>query len=437
MRKRLIGILMVVLLLTLLSSACSSTEESIHYEGDPKMTATIKLMALGSKDDYMKRYIDIFNSKFPNIEIQYINYLLDDAFMKKLQEEKPDVLILFLDQYMQLTEENRLYDLSTLLANDDFDLEGIHPEIVAAFREMGKGKLYGLPPNFQSQALYYNKDLFDRYGIPYPQDRMTWEEVIQLAKRFPAEDGISGLYMQDFNTLVDEISWTKNLRKVNEKDMQVTLNSDSYKQVFDLIFDAYKSNHIVVPGLDPFDINDPFLSGTSAMTVDYYYYMYHKIGGAKMKKGADYHLNWDIVTVPVDESDRNSSPSFMFGGIFSINADSEQKQAAWEFVKFVNSEEFAKAKSRTIESMPLPSTRTEFIYNPEGKHMEAFYILKPKIQTFINYDLFPNRFFSNLKGIVNSEGKAVWAGVKTPEEAIASMQERAQKFLDENAKKKD
>ncbi|MMZ70660.1 hypothetical protein D1872_337590 [compost metagenome] len=69
--------------------------------------------------------------------------------------------------------------------------------------------------------------------------------------------------------------------------------------------------------------------------------------------------------------------------------------------------------------------------------MEAFYNLKPKFQKFINYDLFPDRFFSNLEGIINSEGKAVWAGVKNPEEAIASMQERAQKFLDENAKKKD
>lgn len=31
------------------------------------------------------------------------------------------------------------------------------------------------------------------YGIPYPKDQMTWEEVIQLAKRFPAEEGVSGL----------------------------------------------------------------------------------------------------------------------------------------------------------------------------------------------------------------------------------------------------
>ncbi|GIQ71163.1 hypothetical protein XYCOK13_39870 [Xylanibacillus composti] len=51
----------------------------------------------------------------------------------------------------------------------------------------GDGRLYGLAPFFQSHAIYYNIDLFDRYGIPYPNDKMTWKEILELASRFPAK----------------------------------------------------------------------------------------------------------------------------------------------------------------------------------------------------------------------------------------------------------
>lgn len=436
MDKRLTQWLAVIILLSIIFAACSSNKETLQYESDREMKATLKLMALDSKKELKDRYVDLFNTKYPNIEIEFVIHPVYGTFLEKYKEEKPDIVLLTTDQYKQFIEEGILYDLDTMFSDDEFNLGGIHPEIINSLRSMGNGKLYGLPPNFQTKALYYNKDLFDTYGIPYPQDAMTWEEVIELAKRFPSEDGISGLYMQDFYTLVNEISWTKNMMMVNEKEMQVVLNTESYKKVFDLIFDAYKSNHIVLPSLDGFDINDPFILGTSAMTMDYYYYMYHKIGGAKMRKGSDYQLNWDVASAPVDELNRTSSPHFSFNGIFSINADSDKKQAAWEFVKFVNSEEYAKAKSRVVESMPLPSIRTEFIYNPDGKRMEAFYNLKPDLNIdYLDYDLYPNGFFSNLEGAINSEVKAAWVGVKTLDEAIISMQERVQLFLDQNRHK--
>ncbi|MOA60937.1 hypothetical protein D3C78_1859550 [compost metagenome] len=65
--------------------------------------------------------------------------------------------------------------------------------------------------------------------------------------------------------------------------------------------------------------------------------------------------------------------------------------------------------------------------------MEAFYSLKPNLNIdYLDYDLYPKGFFSNLEGAINSEAKAAWVGVKTLDEAIASIQERVQQFLDQN-----
>lgn len=226
------------------------------------------------------------------------------------------------------------------------------------------------------------------------------------------------------------MAWVSRINPVSEKDRAVTLNTESYKKIFKLILDGYQSKAVDLPDIDLFEVYDPFITGTSAMTVDYYYYINNKINWAAEEKGDQFHLNWDVVSSPVDEFNRDISPHFMVSGIVAINAASGQKQAAWELVKFINGEQLAKAKSRTV-SVVVP-TRTDYIYNPEGKRMEAFYNLKPDVnRKIVNYSLFPKGFLGNLEGIINSEGKAVMAGAKTLDKAMASMQERGQKLLDQ------
>ncbi|MNO69563.1 hypothetical protein D3C76_604190 [compost metagenome] len=63
--------------------------------------------------------------------------------------------------------------------------------------------------------------------------------------------------------------------------------------------------------------------------------------------------------------------------------------------------------------------------------MEAFYTLNPDInRILIDYDSFPDRFYTNISGIINSELRAVTVGAKTLDEAMVSMQERGQLLLD-------
>ncbi|MMZ69975.1 hypothetical protein D1872_329150 [compost metagenome] len=63
--------------------------------------------------------------------------------------------------------------------------------------------------------------------------------------------------------------------------------------------------------------------------------------------------------------------------------------------------------------------------------MEAFYTLNPDInRKLIDYHTFPDRFYTNITGIIDSELRAVTVGAKTLDEAIASMQERGQLLLD-------
>lgn len=47
------------------------------------------------------------------------------------------------------------------------------PNLVQAFTY--QGKLYGIPKDFNTLALQFNKDIFDEAGVKYPNQQDTWE----------------------------------------------------------------------------------------------------------------------------------------------------------------------------------------------------------------------------------------------------------------------
>lgn len=415
--------------ITVLISACASGKDVLKYEVDPNMKASIKVLYPGGEDWFMRAYGELFLTKYPNVEITVIDYPLKGVD-EVVEQDKPDVLALRFPDYERFVQEDKLYDLNAMITNDSFDLEKMHPDIIDFLRQRGEGKLYGLPPTFSNKATFYNKDLFDKYQIPYPEDRMTWEEIIQLAQRFPVDEGISGLYLQDFSFMVSEMALSRGISRQNAAAKKVTMDTESFVNVFETALKAYQSKAVLSPELGGSDY-DPFIMGKSAMTVNYFYYINNAIGWAQRDLGSTFQLNWELASGPGDDADRTTTSSLFFTNIFTVNAGAgpDQIQAAWELVKFVNSEEAAKLKSKTAGFDP--STRTEHIYNPDGKRIEAFYDQKPNLKDMsVDYSSLPEGFSSKLDNIINAEGKAVLAGLKTLDEAIADIQARGQSEMD-------
>jgi len=49
--------------------------------------------------------------------------------------------------------------------------------------------MYAMPENFQTIALYYNKDLFDADGLEYPTDTWTYNQAIEAATALTKREG--------------------------------------------------------------------------------------------------------------------------------------------------------------------------------------------------------------------------------------------------------
>ncbi len=66
------------------------------------------------------------------------------------------------------------------------------PNLIQAFTY--RGRLYGIPKDFNSLALVYNQDLFDEARVPYPTQQDTWEALEAKLRQVQARLGdVAGL----------------------------------------------------------------------------------------------------------------------------------------------------------------------------------------------------------------------------------------------------
>ncbi|GAA3402129.1 ABC transporter substrate-binding protein [Paenibacillus hodogayensis] len=83
---------------------------------------------------------------------------------------------------------NIQYDITDLVKQHNVDLNRIEPVLLDEVKRTSGGKLYMLPVQNNIQVLFYNKDIFDRFGVGYPRDGMTWDEMLDLSKKLTRKD---------------------------------------------------------------------------------------------------------------------------------------------------------------------------------------------------------------------------------------------------------
>jgi len=451
-RKTFFQAMSVILVFGLLSACTEEKKPDGPWKPlDDNEQAAIKIMYWDSRPFYFE-YGNSFRDNFPNIEIDVANMqkIFDDesltyeeGFEKFLKEQKPDVLLLREHQYERLAREGKLLALDPVIQQDQFELEGIHPAVIKLLRERGGGTLYGLSPDFTSRGLYYNIDLFKEKGVEPPGDSMSWDEVFELAKRFPTdgdnESRVFGLTLDDYygiSDLIQAIGTEQDLRMLNADGTEFIVSTDSWRKVFQSTIDAAKSGALYVPTNEDLNVNydslrakfenNRFLMGKSAMAFKSGNEV-QEIVTAKDYLKNDKLINWGLVTAPSGSDSRNQSSYYSLVGIFAVSSSSENPRAAWEFIKHINSDDFAKQKSKSGNALLL--SRTEHIRDKDGRSLEPLYKLEPKANWNFESQKAPSSFFTSLSELINEEFAAVLKDEKNVEEALSSLQEKGQAEL--------
>ncbi|WP_256760690.1 ABC transporter substrate-binding protein [Cohnella sp. WQ 127256] len=444
MKKTTILILITMITLLLAVGGCRATKneggEWAPLNKDEEVT--IKVL-YWSDQQFQADYGSLFATEFPNINVEVISNQgiyndpsipREQAFDQFIEQNQPDVLFFLDSNYDRYVREGKLRELDTVIKQDSFELDGYHPAVLSMLRNEGDGKLYGLSHQFSSEALFYNIDLFKKYNVELPRDAMSWDEVFELAKQFPTdgdkESRIYGLSIDGFMPPAYhylKIGSVQDLSVLNADETEVQINSDSWRKVFESLISAIKSGAYYHPTLEEQTKSmrtlkdNHFITGKSAMTIKSEAEI-SDILNAKTQLNDITPVNWGVVTAPVDPNNRTQSNSYSLGAKFAISMKSSQPRAAWEFIKYLNSDKHAQLKSKTNRD-PLFS-RTEFIRAQDGRNIDAFYKLEPKGKP--NTD--SNEYWM-MMDVVGKELDAVIEDKKTLDEAIQDMQKKGQEEL--------
>ncbi|XID95985.1 extracellular solute-binding protein [Paenibacillaceae bacterium WGS1546] len=471
------GMAVGALTLTVALSACAPSGGSGSIDKlDRNDKGSLKVAYFNENAFYMQ-YGNAFQAMFPNIELEVVS--TESAFMAEdpvkemeriVAEQQPDVLYLSEDQYAALAGSGLLYDLDAVVKQDEFDLNEFLPSVIDLLKARGGGKLYGLSPSFVSQALYYNKTLFDQYGVPYPTDGMSWEDAIRLAARFPAkkdgDDALAGLAppmsMGDSFGLIRTIGEAKGLAYADVEAGTVTIGSPEWKEIFQSVIDEYASGSIAMPSDGAggkggtlairgagggnvsvsFGGDGPnFLSGNAAMTIDgpMLMSMMEMASSATFRSleksseedsandappGLAMPVDWDVVTVPADPSQPDVAGGMGLDSVFSIHASSDSIPAAWEFLKYANGEQLAKTGAK---SSPALSSRTAFKKEADGKNVDAFYALGADSRALLQ--TLPTGFAESFSKLASEQIKRVVDGAASLDDALQTLQTQGQDLL--------
>ncbi|GKU80113.1 ABC transporter substrate-binding protein [Paenibacillus sp. L3-i20] len=457
--KKLLKKAMPVILLASMLAGCSFGGDKDAKKNE---VSTLKVMYY-DEGQFFQHYGMLFSAIYPNVDIQVVSTQelynnqggaegeeFDPEKKKKelIEREKPDLIMMDIKDYGKAAEEGTLLDLSSYMTKDKFQTEGLIPGMLDHMKELGGGQLYGLPSSVSSQVLFYNKDLFDKHNIEYPTDQMTWSEVLHLAKQFPTdgkpEERIYGLkvgYSGDLHQLSSALASSEGLKFVDAATKKMSINTTGWEKAVQTAVDAIKSKSMYVDNqennmmgsnfsYEDHLLRDPFISGRLAMSIDGNYIL-SQINEATnyIKEEGRVVKNWDVVTVPVSEQFPDESSNTWYDPIFGIAKDSPNADAAWQFISYVSSEEYARVKAKTPNYNGFP-IHTKYIKDEEGRNFAAFYKLKPsKNSSSLEYDRLPKAFNEGFYDMMRQELKEVEDGKKEIKEALEIIQIKGEELL--------
>jgi multiple sugar transport system substrate-binding protein len=284
---------------------------------------------------------------------------------------KPDIILTGLGtSYLNPLKETGLaYDMTSMAKAAKLDLSRLEPVRLNYAQNLdGNSDLTVVPYMLDVAALFYNKDIFDRFGVSYPKDRMTWNQTIELAKKVTrTSDGVQYRGFEADALLRN--SGQLDLHIVNPKTNKASVNNEGWKQLLTMLKQVYD-----IPGNEKRTqagkAREEFSKSKNLA-------MLNSIG----LDGFDAipNLNWDIVTYPVYES----APDIglrLGGRALAVTAISSHKEAAFQLIELWLSEEVQKKLSASGQApaLNIPAAKAAFgsdLPGLKGKNLQSLFLL--------------------------------------------------------------
>ena len=413
MKKMLSVLLAAMMLLSLLAVPALAEDQVLTVvTGDATTTADLKAQK------------EAFEASHPGVTIEYVDCESGNEYGVKVSTmlaggDTSDVIMLKEnDQVVQwqasgfaapLTDYIGSYDMSGFVGIEkNYAIDGVQ---------------YGIPFRSDFWVLFYNKDLFDAAGVEYPTNDMTWDQYAELAKKLTDKE--KDIYGTHYHT------WLSTVANWAVCGTDYTLADGNYDNLL-YFYKLYQDLEDYGACMSFADLKASglkygaaFENGNIAMMPMGYWQVSTFINDIKAGTAS---LNWGIVAVPHAEGVAAGSSFGNMTGVM-MNAKSEKKDLAWEYMSWLCGPEGAKATA-SVGARPawVSEEIAEAMASVEGfpadENSKA-----ALLPTSVAMEWPVGEKVPDIKTIVNEEHSLIMAREITPEEGVAEMNERVAELL--------
>lgn len=172
------------------AAASSDTADTAQSEAASAEVTTIRFY--GSDSEYNQNIVAGFEAENPDIKVEIVPVDFDNAeqvIKTGISSGDPvDVSFFWGSQINAFTEDGMALDLTPYLTENDNEWLNT---FVPAYIDAGKvdGKYYAVSYQPVIETIFYNKDLFEQYGVEVPT---TWEDFVAACQTFK-DNGVYGI----------------------------------------------------------------------------------------------------------------------------------------------------------------------------------------------------------------------------------------------------
>lgn len=188
------------------------------------------------------------------------------------------------------------------------------------------GKQIGFPRETTSTVIIYNKELFDKHGLPMPTDDWTWAEFTEAAATMTEGEGTEKIFgTADWN--LNRNTWCKIWQKggdvLNADRTAYTMNEEINVEVVREIASWQQEGGFHIPGEEKGGFTTANLFTTGRIGMFPYFSVFTDVKPAEFE--------WDVAHLPVDDGDTRTTRVASAG--HSAYSGTATPDAAWLFLK--------------------------------------------------------------------------------------------------------
>lgn len=331
----------------------------------------------------VQEMLGIFHQAHPDIRVFYVPDPVDveeRLLIDMKAGTSADVFSACCSFYPILAQEGQTLDLRPYVAAD-LDAETIADWDPAQYNSFftADGRQYGLPKYHGALAVYYNKDLFDEYGVEYPTREWTLDDYLQKMRGLTNDrdgDGRTDLW----GSMVD-ISWERiqvhingwGGRFVDEEEPTISRMGDPEAlRAMEWIRARMWDDRVMASLLDVNNMNtrQAFVAQRVAMIEDGSWALKDILSEAKFRVGVAPFPAGPVRRVTLATTDG-----------YGIYIGTSRPEAAWELLKFLISKEYGRAMAKANFLQPARASllkdweqfiRDEFPEQTEELDIAAF-----------------------------------------------------------------